>query len=79
MDKTLPSNNYRDELQYNKIYTVQSMSLFQLAPIEKTIINHKIVEYRAPDAIFERSTIEFYVPETTTDYINVTKFKFNVE
>ena len=47
------------------------MSLFQAMPIEKTIIKHKIVEYRSSASISEGRTIEFNVPGTATDYINL--------
>ena len=57
----------------------QSMSLFQATPIEKTIIKHKIVEYRPSGPISEGSTIEFNVPGTATDYINLKKSKLHVK
>ena len=57
----------------------QSMSLFQPTPIEKTIIKHKIVEYRPSAQISERSTIEFNVPGMATDYINLKKSKLHVK
>ena len=57
----------------------QSMSLFQPTPIEKTIIKHKLVEYRPSGLISEGSTIEFNVLETATDYINLKKSKLHVK
>ena len=57
----------------------QSMSLFQATPIEKTIIKHKIVQYRPSGPISEGSTIEFNVPGTATDYINLKKSKLHVK
>ena len=57
----------------------QSMSLFQATPIEKTIIKHKIVEYRSSGPISGGSTIEFYIPGTATDYINLKKSKLHVK
>ena len=57
----------------------QSMSLFQPTSIEKTIIKHKIVEYRLSGPISEGSTIEFNVPGTATDYINLKKSKLHIK
>ena len=47
----------------------QSLSLFQPTPIEKTIIKHQIVV----------STVEFNLPGTATDYINLKKSKLHVK
>ena len=57
----------------------QSMSLFQPKPIEKTIIKHKVVEYRPSGPICEASTIEFNVPGTATDYINLQKSRLHIK
>ena len=55
------------------------MSLFQPTPIEKTIIKHQTVEYRPSDPISEGRSIEYNVPETATDYINLKKSKLHVK
>ncbi len=56
-----------------------SMSLFHPPPTEKAVLKHSIVEYRPVSQIAEGSTIEFNIPGTTTQYVNLKKSRLHVK
>lgn len=57
----------------------KELSLFQPPPVEKGILKMEWVEYRPIAQISDGATIEFNIPSTGADYIDLRKTRLNVK
>ena len=56
-----------------------SLSLFQPPPVEKTIEKEEWIEYRPIGQISQGSTIEFNIPQNSTNYIDLKKTRLYIK